>query len=1275
MEHINRIEHKDIQQLDPDQLVELLNILLNNEVINRLPLSNTYVSVPRPITIRDGGEDARVQFDLPAGFRLDSKWIKEPYTCFQSKAKKMGYSECYNELLVSTAKSKILKPMIEVLFDADGEYILFTTDALSEELIKNRINKMREAINDSGKPYSLTAKIKILDANQIAKWVNEYIAAVTYVQYCLKISRPIEFRTWKEWDRDFQAQKKYDFKNPNYLSELKILFFQLINQNKVIRIVGKSGIGKTRFLLELFNPDQFSDQKNPNTDLVVYIDLAISKDEVVTKFLLSHRDIKGILIVDNCSELFHRAFSGWVKAYGNLTLITIDYDLKTQEKSAIYIEREKQFETVRAICESKFQGRSPEVIGKIITASEGFPEMIGIIESAFKGGSGMGVYEDLPLDFIKRYLFGRDEVDLDEYELLKACSLFTHFKFYDDHFEEVLSDEEKAVIKKQENLICQIISKRKYNIDNFYGFCVKYRDQKKLLEQRGLNLKVIPEPIAATLAAEWWLTTSLDHIKTIAPEISDAGLLTSLCDRLADLDQLSKAREIVAKLWDPKSPFASAEALNSELGSRLFRSVVEVNPDATCSTLFEVIGKQSKEEQLKIGPGRRNLVWALEKLCFRKETFSTAAKIIYGLAVSETENYANNATGQFTQLFQMRLPGTEVNYNERLKIIDYGLSKNDGDYTRLAIFAMSRALQMHGLTRMGGAEEQGSGKPLQDYRPKTDEEVKNYFTELYNRLILISKKYPEFIKLIKEQIARNIRDSIEYFGIDFVKPIIIKIFELDNSTWDQMIHSLRIVVKLSGLSDYEIKTINELLELLQPKDIAGQILTLVSKPDWDHDKINEHKFVDKAEERAKKFAEQLINDKIDIREHLDNLLKGDQRQGFNFGKRFGELYDDRRTMVDETINSIKNIPKEDQNFEFLSGLLENIEDEERRKIIYNLLHDKKIDSNCIYVARRFLKKKDDLEKFITLFQQGILNVMQIKVMSYVAFESEFTIADLSKICKVIYDYNEEGKWIALDMLSHYCYQDKEKIFEIKDVLREFVLGFNYFTSNSRMDVLDDYNFSQLVQGLLKYESGSELAELLSIQILEYFRIKRPIFSDLYVNEISRVLIQKYFPIFWKEISKGILEKGIAYLNIQAVLGARQGNFQTFENKGALFEGDYSLILDWCKLNKPIAPIKVAYLMPISLRADNKKIEWHPFALLMIDEFGEDKDFLRAIEDNMRSFGWTGSTVPYYESLKVLMIKLREHKFQTVIDWSKDMIRRLDITIKRESIDDEERFLN
>ena len=57
-----------------------------------------------------------------------------------------------------------------------------------------------------------------------------------------------------------------------------------------------------------------------------------------------------------------------------------------------------------------------------------------------------------------------------------------------------------------------------------------------------------------------------------------------------------KAKTIIEKLACENSPFDNAEVLNSELGSRLFRSFVEVNPVAVSQNLTRVFSNKSKDK-------------------------------------------------------------------------------------------------------------------------------------------------------------------------------------------------------------------------------------------------------------------------------------------------------------------------------------------------------------------------------------------------------------------------------------------------------------------------------------------------------------------------------------------------------------------------------------------------------------------------------------------------------------------------------------------------------
>ena len=121
-------------------------------------------------------------------------------------------------------------------------------------------------------------------------------------------------------------------------------------------------------------------------------------------------------------------------------------------------------------------------------------------------------------------------------------------------------------------------------------------------------------------------------------------------------------------------------------------------------------------------------MWALERLCFREETFVESAKVLMCFAVAEIETYySNNATDYFTQLFRIFLAGTEVGYAPRIEVLKWALEKQDSDFDALAIKACERAFTpMSNLHKMGGAENQGGLLPLEDYRPNSAIEINEY---------------------------------------------------------------------------------------------------------------------------------------------------------------------------------------------------------------------------------------------------------------------------------------------------------------------------------------------------------------------------------------------------------------------------------------------------------------------------------------------------------------------------------------------------------------------
>jgi hypothetical protein len=87
-----------------------------------------------------------------------------------------------------------------------------------------------------------------------------------------------------------------------------------------------------------------------------------------------------------------------------------------------------------------------------------------------------------------------------------------------------------------------------------------------------------------------------------------------------------------------KDGLGNYETLNTEPWSEVLDGLVHVAPDVAMATIAREFGGLTVEKLREVVEGRRHLVWALEKLVFRKESFSRVATLLRKLAAPETED-------------------------------------------------------------------------------------------------------------------------------------------------------------------------------------------------------------------------------------------------------------------------------------------------------------------------------------------------------------------------------------------------------------------------------------------------------------------------------------------------------------------------------------------------------------------------------------------------------------------------------------------------------------
>lgn len=1266
MYSLNKIDIKHINNLSDIQLSQLLHILIRLEA-EKYNLQEWDESVPFNITTGDAGSDGRIQWN---GIPATTRWLKNPFTIFQIKATDLTPSKCSDEILLKVKKGspRKLKSQIEKVVRENGCYILFTNKSIVDKGKHERIINFRKAIKLAGEVNHATFQILVYDSNSIKDWVNEYIAAVTLVQEFNGVHRPQGFIEWKKWEKLSKAMNN-PFQSDDTVKNNILLIQKSIKSEKVIRLTGHSGLGKTRLILETFRDTNLQNS-------VVYINLEGSSEiKDIKNYILSYQDSQdGIIIIDNCDVKCHLILSALAEPTGNLKIITIGLeDNNAIQDLKIKIDRNNQRTIVYEIIQQKI-GATHQLsdIEYISTISEGYPWMaIRFCDIVLK--KGMSELSKIPLDeFIPKLIFGSKLTDEIEYGVIRACSVFSSFGFLDDSFINVINDELKQSLTNQMSFIRTRIYDGTISETKFNEICNKFIKE-DIIERRGTLYIVKPTLLAINLAADWLLSTGTNRIIEIIKELKQVDLEEKFVDRLKDLDQIDKAKDIVAELWGPNSLFGSAEVLNTSSGSLLFRYVVEVNPIATAQTLQTSFGKMTKEEILKIDTGRRNLVWALEKLCLRKETFETSAKTLYSFAVSENETWGNNSTNQFQQLFQLFLSGTEANLRERLKVIKWGLCKGDDDYTQIAIMAMSNGLKTGHYSRLMGAEKQGSGVPLQDNYP-TSEEIIEYWNDIIVLLEEIAISDNLHAVLAKDIIADSIRNLISEGQWEIISTCILKIIVIKGNLWPNALNNLKMTLSIEKhLPEEIINDIKNLISALTPTDTKNQLFLKVTKPEWyTYEKDDNEHYIDHPKLAVEIFAKELVDKKIEWIEYIKDLLQGEQRQAFNFGAKYASLVIEKAPVIEKATKALKKISKDKQNPELVAGLLYGSGNRNLfERTIDIFISDDTLRQHSFYLTRVMNPSYTDITKLFTLVDKYEFPIYHFQNFQYGRALDSLDSDEVIKLCSKIIEYGYQGKWTALSLIYMASYSNETRWNMYQNFIKGLISSSNITINDDKSVRKEIFHWSDLVIKLLNSSDDKEFPITITKQIIELCSKTSSIFSfNPYVGNVVTVLLDKYFNIVWEDFGEGIIGNHLTYSHLSYIIDTLDSGF--VNEVKTIFNNPIHnrIIFNWCKRNYPKAPERIANMMPLNITKDNI-ITWHPFSRLMIDEFGESEQFLNYLSSNMGTFGAVGSRIPYFTTQKILLEDLLNHKFQTVKDWANERLKYIEIKIKRERINDEE----
>ena len=211
------------------------------------------------------------------------------------------------------------------------------------------------------------------------------------------------------------------------------------------------------------------------------------------------------------------------------------------------------------------------------------------------------------------------------------------------------------------------------------------------------------------------------------------------------------------------------------------------------------------------------------------DTFFDAADSLLALAVAETEDYSNNATGVLTSAFQVVLGGTEVPLPDRLDWLEARLDGFGGQAARIAAAAATAGLQQQEY-RTGGWR--GARLQPNEWHPRDEQEERNARSRSLELLFRVSDVAPQWHAEVATKLAEVVRVVAR---IDLLPTYLEQLHARQWSVAQRanLVTALRDVLAFEEPSAAERKTVTAAIEFLRGQTLGDRIAVILATPFWD----------------------------------------------------------------------------------------------------------------------------------------------------------------------------------------------------------------------------------------------------------------------------------------------------------------------------------------------------------------------------------------------------------------------------------------------------------
>lgn len=1217
------VSSSEIRQLSDEQARELVAQLSKAE-LSKTEISTSSISWGGDQRATDGGIDVSVQIK---GSIKTVGYIPRATTGFQVKAENYPPSKILEEM----APDGVLRDSIIRLMDEDGAYIIISTkDNCSFSSLDNRKKKMEEAVRNQSSSEKVL--LDFYDSQKMADWASNYPGIVVWIKDCLggalQAWKPYGPWAYKEYDvtHEYLLDNKVKVSTPRDDTGLEVnealnrLRGDLNQDGASVRIVGLSGVGKTRLVQALFDDRIITSNPALSSGNVIYTDLSNSPSPLPNALLeaLQMMNSDCVVVIDNCGQDIHRKLTEIIKKPGSkLKIVTVEYDIRDHqpEDTACYRLEGSSNELIDHLLRRHFNSLSNLDINKIVDFSDGNARVALALASTSEAKDQLANLQDQ--DLFQRLFHQKHSEDNELQRCAEASSLLYSF------------DAENQNEGSELGLLAGLAE---VSIIKFYRY-VSELQMRGLIQARGKWRAVLPHAIANRLAlTALQLYPSNLLIKWFVIGATER-VAKSFSRRLGYLHDSLYAQKIVNSLLEPSGYLGDVSDLNM-LQWEIFENLAPVNQSASLDAILRVV-ESNKFPSMEMP---RIAVKLLRSLAYESEFFLGAVRglMVFALAETPETNY-EDANEHLKSLFYSNMSGTIAPPELREAFIRELLVNPEPQHYDLGLTLLEAALEIQYPSTMYQYDF-GALKRSYGWVTQNGNEINRWYSLFIELAIEIGKTDSVVGLKARELLGSAFRGLWVNGGME--QALTTAATEFSKTTgWINGWLGLRSVIQFDRprISNESLSRLKLLEKIIEPKSINDKIQAKVlTRGDYSidyDDLVDESPPLSRhhrAFEEAMDLGRSVGQDKSLITDFQPFVIADNNRTNkvWAFGIGLGESTKDARYYLDQIRPLYQDPIKFELDFQLISGLLQGGA-KTNLKEIESFLDEALVDEvwSTFFIILQIAAgiEESGYRRILKSFELGKVPIWRYSNLCNGRALDKLAVSQIANILNRLSTASAKGLEVAIDILYMVIYAANTQPTKPKKYNKELRAFSNQLLSTIDWGLLNSPNehllrhLQNVIEFALDGYNSSTTAPTVALERLIQFEMAKETYSSR-VGFLMMPYLSKYplesLDLIYKEKDNTNLYR---LLTVSLV---RNEDYATYAVPD-------SALIEWCNISPrdrfkfAISTCKIFENLNPSFDTGNERVISN-IAIQIFNIAPEKAEIMRIIVQRFTPYSWSGS---------------------------------------------------